>query len=131
MVILLSNLHPLNENSPISLTLSGIAMLLSDSQPSKALSPMFITVLGIVTFMSDVHLQNAPCSISTTPSGTVYAPVLPLGHKISLVLSLLNRTPSSDEYFGLLLLTFMLVSDVQLENAHSPMLVTLFPIVTF
>ena len=35
--------------------------------------------------------------IVVTPSGTVYSPLLPDGKEIKLVLSLLKRTPSSDE----------------------------------
>ena len=54
-----------------------------------------------------------------------YVPCFPCGHNITVVLSLLNKTPLSDEYTVLFLPTVMLVKPVQYSNAVLTIEVTL------
>ena len=66
-----------------------------------------------------------------TEPGMVYDDVvLPAGEHINWVLSLLKRTPFSDEYTVLSFSTFIFVRLVHLVNTYKPMLVTELGIVT-
>ena len=98
--------QPANAETPILLTLLGIETL-SREESSKALSPMEITLFGIVTLLS-LQPEKAESIILVTLFGISYdSPVLLIGYKINSVLSLLNNTPSTEEYLVLFSSTFM------------------------
>ena len=79
-------------------TLSGIVILVKLLQPSNAQSPILVTLLGIVTLVKLVQPSNAQLPILVTLFGIAYSlSVLPAGYTINSDLSLLNKTPSTEE----------------------------------
>ena len=104
IVILLRPLQPANAHSPILTTPSGIVICVNSLQPPNALSPIFVTLFGIIVLLQPI--------INSFVSFFI----------IALQLSLLSYTvlPSS---------TSILTRLLQLPNAESPILVTLFEIV--
>ena len=63
--------------------------------------------------------------MAVTESGIEYVvEVFPIGYRIIVVLSLLNNTPSIDEYCSLNISTSILSNDLHPENAWSPIDVT-------
>ena len=63
-MILVSLLQPLNADSPILVTLSGIVMLERLLQSENALSPMLVTLFGIVMLERLLQSENAPVLIN-------------------------------------------------------------------
>ena len=113
-------------------TLSGIVTLVRLLQSRNAESPMLVTLFGIVTLVRLLHPESAESSMLITPFGILYLfSVFPSGYLCSTVLSLLNKTPSSEVYVVLPSATWIAVKLLQQKNASSPMLVTLSGIVTF
>ena len=81
---------------------------------------MVVTEFGIVTAVI-MQWRKAHFPIFVTELGMVYASVLPAGYPTNVVFALLNRTPSSELYAGLLLSTTI---DIKLQHP----LKALFPI---
>jgi hypothetical protein len=82
----------------------------------NAEEPIFVTLEGIVTLVHPLHPQNAPAPMLVTLEGIEYAPVLPIGHSIRVVLSLLNNTPSALLKAGLFVSTVIAVRAKQFQN---------------
>ena len=82
--------------APILVTLLGIVIEVKDEQSEKAVASMLVTLLGIVTEVKDLQLMKALYPMLVTLLGIVYAPCLPPGYATSVVLSLLNNTPSTE-----------------------------------
>jgi hypothetical protein len=72
-------------------------MHFNKAQLKNAFSPIDVTLSGIMMLVSNSQLENELRPTVVTPSGMTYEPAFPAGHRISVVLSLLNKTPSSLE----------------------------------
>ena len=88
------------ENTDFSMfiTLAGIVMDVSPVQPENARLPMVVTLLPIVTDVSLLQDKNPFSLMDVTWSGIVYDPVLSLGKRINVALSLLKSTPPTSDY---------------------------------
>ena len=62
-------LQPLNAQSPISLTESGISILVRLVQPANAPTPIFCTEVGIVISLSFSHPKKARLPMRSNPCG--------------------------------------------------------------
>ena len=98
-------LHPQKASMPIQVTLSGIVIEVKLLQPQKASSPMHVTLFGMIVFLQ--------------PTTRVFVFVA------IMALQLLRESN-----FGLPFSTIMEVRPPQSPKAYSPILVTLFPMVT-
>ena len=65
--------QPLNAESPMLVTLSGIVTEVKPVQPSNALAPMLVTLSGIVIGVRLVQSLNAFSPMLVTVSGIVMA----------------------------------------------------------
>ena len=83
-----------------------------------------VPILGIVIVDKFAHCINAYAEMVETVLGMTYELSNDAaGYNINVVFALLNKTPFTDEKFGLLASTVMLNKLVQLRNAGAPMLV--------
>ena len=127
IVVLASELQPENAEDPMPVTLSGIVVLASELHPENAEDPMLVTLSEIITLVSELQPRNAPSIILGTPSGittlTIFSPF-----KYMLRFSPPSPNPIAHQLAISLINTSLI--ELQSSNAYSPMLVTLFGIVT-
>jgi hypothetical protein len=115
-----------NALSPILVTPLGIVMLVKLLQPPNATSPIVVTPLGIVNApVKPLQPENAKSTILVTPLGII----LLLQPNINRLSDLRITQFPSDLYMLFPVDTVMLVKPLQLPNAYSLIVVTLFGIV--
>ena len=59
IVIVVNDVHDLNAESPIEVTLFGIVILVNDEHEENTYLPIDVTLFDIVIFVNDVHEENA------------------------------------------------------------------------
>ena len=65
--ILSNELHPLNAQLPILVTLLGISMLFNELHPLNAQKPISVTLLGMSMLFNELHPENAQLPILVIP----------------------------------------------------------------
>ena len=101
-------------------TPSGMLMLVSDPHPENAESPMLVTPSGMLMQVRDLHPQNADSPMLVTLAGTLYDSSSAL-YAIIIVLSAFNKTSFSyiNDFDSIL------KEPYQLENGFPCILITL------
>lgn len=125
--MLVKLVQPENAKSPMPVTPLPILILVKLVQPENARAPMLVTLSGIVILIRLVQPENAQSPMLVTlPSAGM---TLVLQPAIKVVVAVSIRQFPAEWYFVFFSSTEMLARLPQLENAASPMLVTLFGIV--
>ena len=109
-------------------TLLGIVTEVRPEQPENALLPMLVTLLGIVTEVRPEQPENALLPMFVTLFGIIV--FLQPKTKVLVVVSIMALQLSRESYTAFPEATLIEAKLSQPRNAISPMLVTLFPIVT-